>query len=168
MPDATDYTEFHELGEDTTAEREAARTADFNACPILADFIATMLQDLQYTENDQACEDEREAGDTGTIYDLPEPMYQVCKSLCEDFMTANAAAIEEALDLEPGEPGLQYTKHRYMNHERIGSTFYMLYVGHGVSFTDDGDAPCLETMNDYTRNQRGPQFYFDGENVYHC
>lgn len=166
MPDARDYTGFHEVDE-ATLEREAARKVDFRACPILADFIATMLQDLQYTEADQACEEEREEGDTGTIYTLDEPIYQTCKNLCEGFMERNAKAIEEALDLVPGEPGLQYGR-EYMTHERIGSTFYMLLVGHGVSFTDDGDAPCLEAMNADTRAERGAEFYFDGERIYFC
>jgi len=170
MPDARDYTAFHEVDEATT-EREAARNADFRACPILADFIATMLQDLQYREADEACEEEREEGDTGTIYTLDESIYQTCKGLCEGFMERNAESIEQALDLVPGEDGLQYAGqrgYRAMTHERIGSTFYMLLVGHGVSFTDDGDAPCLEAMNADTRAERGAEFYFDGKRVYFC
>jgi len=166
MPDARDYTGFHEVSA-ATREREAARNTDFKACPILADFIATMLQDLQHTEADQACEEEREQGDTGTIYTLDESVYKTCKRLCEEFMTHNATHIDEALDLEPGEPGLQYGRD-YVTYERIGSTFYMQLVGHGVSFTDDGNAPCLEAMNEYASNLYGAQFYFDGENVYYC
>lgn len=154
MPDATFYPGFHDVDE-ATHDREAARKADFKACPILADFIATMLQDLQYSEADQACEDEREEGDTGTIYTLNDSVYETCKALCTEFMANNAESIEQALDLVPGEPGLQYTTHRYMTYERIGSTFYLLYVGHGVSFTDDGDAPCLEALNAATRDNRG-------------
>ena len=160
MLNAQDYTAFHQ-GD------EASRKADFRACPILADFIATMLQDLQYTEADNACEEEREEGDTGTIYTLAEDVYQTCKRLCEEFMVANAEAIEEALDLEPGSDGLRYTAN-YISHERIGSTFYMQLVGHGISFTDDGDAPCLQALNEYVRGLRGAEFYFDGERVYYC
>ncbi len=167
MPDARDYTAFHALDE-ATKKQEADRKADFKACPILADFIATMLQDLQYREADDACEEEREEGDTGTIYTVDESIYQICKTLCEGFMARNAESIEQALDLEPGEPGLQYARGRYMSYERIGSTFYMLLVGHGVSFTDDGDAPCLEAMNADTRADRGAEFYFDGDRVYYC
>jgi len=166
MPNARDYTAFHEVDEATRAQ-EAARKADFQACPILADFIATMLQDLQYSEADAASEEEREEGDTGTIYTLAEPIYQTCKNLCEGFMARNADAIEAALDLVPGEPGLQYGRN-YITHESIGSTFYMLFVGHGVSFTDNGDAPCLEAMNADTRADRGGEFYFDGERIYYC
>lgn len=166
MPDARDYTAFHEVDE-ATHEREAARNADFRACPILADFIATMLQDLQYREADEACEEDREEGDTGTIYTLDDSIYETCKRLCEEFMERNATHIAEALDLEPGSEGLRYTSN-YITHERIGSTFYMLLVGHGVSFTDDGNAPCLEALNADTRCERGAEFYFDGERVYYC
>lgn len=141
---------------------EADRDADFKACPILKGFVATMLQDLQFHEASEACEEGREEGDTGTIYTLDDRIYAICKRLCEEFMTVNAAAIEQALELEPGEEGLQYSRGRYMDHDRIGSTFYLLYVGHGVSFTDDGDAPCLKEMNKNTRDNRGAQFYFDG------
>lgn len=148
-------------------EAEQARNADFNACPILSDFIATMLQDLQFNENDEACTEEREAGDTGTIYTLADDVYQTCKTLCEEFMANNAESIAQALDLVPGDEGLSYTTHRYMNYERIGSTFYLLLVGHGVSFTDDGNAPCLQALNEAVRDNRGAQFYFDGDRVYY-
>lgn len=166
MPDARDYTAFHEVDE-ATAEREAARNADFRACPILADFIATMLQDLQYREADEACEKEREEGDTGTIYTLDESVYQTCKRLCEDFMARNANHIAEALDLEPGSDGLRYTANP-ITYERLGSTFYMALVGHGVGFTDDGNADCLQALQDDARANRGVEFYFDGERVYFC
>jgi hypothetical protein len=170
MPDARYYPGFHALDEGTSAaimEREAARKADFAACPILADFIATMLQDLQYREADEACEEEREQGDTGTIYTLDDSIYATCKRLCEEFMARNAVAITEALDLIPGEPGLQYGRD-YITHESLGSTFYMVLVGHGVGFTDDGDAPCLQALQDDVRLNRGAEFYFDGERVHYC
>lgn len=137
---------------------ETERKADFRACPILADYLATMLQDLQFTESDEACTDEREARDSGTIYELNESDYQRCKADCEAFMVDNAADIESALDLVPGEDGLRSTADRYMTHERIGSTLYMVRVGHGVSFTDDGDADCLQRLNAAARAMA----YFEG------
>jgi hypothetical protein len=160
MPNARDYQGFHKVDE-ATAEREAARKADFKACPILSDFVATMLQDLQYSEMDNACEDEREEGDTGTIYTLADETYQRCKAYCEAFMADNAADIETALELEPGDAGFLYAK-EYMSYERIGSTLYLLAVGHGVSFTDNGDAECLERLNYATRAHR-LEFDFDHE-----
>jgi hypothetical protein len=150
MPDATDYESFKEEG-DESIDREERRNADFKACPILADYLATMLQDLQYREADEACMEGREERDTGTIYTLSESEYQKHKADCERFYSENLADIEAAGDLVPGEDGLQYTQTRYMTPERIGSTFYMLRVGHGIAFTDDGDADCLERLNEATR-----------------
>lgn len=130
---------------------EIARREDFKACPILESYISTLLEDLQFSENDAACEEGREALDTGTIYTLPEAEYQRCKADCIRFYTENLADIEEADELVPGEPGLQYTKWRYMNADRVGSTFYLSHVGHGINFTDDGDAPCLQRLEEATR-----------------
>lgn len=129
-------------------ETEISRNADFSACPILSDYIAAMLQDLQYREMDESCMEEREQRDTGTIYTLREDTYQRCKADCEAFMTENADAIAEALELVPGEDGLRYGR-EYMSYERIGSTFYLSRVGHGISFTDDGtpgEAECLTKL----------------------
>lgn len=147
-------------------ELEAKRNADFRACPILAPFLATMLEDLDLHESEEACIEEREPRDSGTIYTLPDSEYEKCKEMCERFYRDNLADIEAAGELEPGEPGLQYTVDRYMTEERIGSTFYMLLVGHGVSFTDDGNADCLERLNEATRDLghfEGAYFGDDGE-----
>ncbi len=146
---------------------ETARNADFKACPILADYIATMLQDLQFVEMDKACEEEREERDTGTIYTLNEETYAKCKADCEAFYSENHTAIEEALALTPGEEGLRYGRN-YMTYERIGYYFYMERVGHGVSFTDDGtpgEACCLSRLRDAAQAKRGFDAYLgdDGE-----
>lgn len=127
-------------------EIEQQRKADFKACPILQDYIATMLQDLQLSENDDACTENREPRDTGTIYTLPDETYQKCKADCVAFYNANSEAIDQAIDLEPGEPGLQYARGNYMTLERIAHYFYMVRVGHGVNFTDDGDHWSLEHL----------------------
>lgn len=160
MPDATFYPGFHDTY-DASRSQEDARKVDFKACPILADFLATMLQDLQYTEADNACEDEREEGDTGTIYTVSQAVYDRCKAFCEAFMRDNAEAIEEALDLVPGEDGLRYGRNG-ISYERIGSTLYMEVVGHGVSFTDDGDADCLQKLRE-AGNAVRMEFDFDHE-----
>jgi hypothetical protein len=148
-------------------DQERQREEDFRACPILRSYIGTMLQDLQLSEAEEACMEEREERDSGTIYTLPDSEYAKCKSDCVRFYEENKADIEAAGDLVPGEDGLQYTRDRYMDADRIGSTFYMLRVGHGVAFTDDGDAPCLERLNEATRAFRSFDAYFgDDGNVY--
>jgi hypothetical protein len=149
-------------------EAEKKRNEDFRACPILESFLATMLEDLDLHESEEACMEEREPRDSGTIYTLSDSEYEKCKAMCERFYRENLADIEAAGELVPGEDGLQYTTHRYMTEDRVGSTFYMLLVGHGVAFTDDGNADCLERLNEATRtfgHFEGAYFGDDG-NVY--
>jgi hypothetical protein len=162
----SDYEDFKAESCEST---EAQRKADFKACPILADYLATMLQDLDYREADEACEEGREARDSGTIYTLCEKTYQKHKAYCEGFYRENLADIEAATELVPGEDGLQYTKDRYMTPERIGSTLYMVQVGHGVGFCDDGDADCLQRLDAAAKELPHFDWYFgdDGE-VYTC
>ncbi len=142
---------IHESSGERWTEVEKQRNADFRACPILESYLATMLEDLQHSENEEACMEEREPRDCGTIYTLREEEYQSHKADCERFYRENLADIEAAGELVPGEPGLQYTTHRYMTEDRVGSTFYMLRVGHGIAFTDDGNADYLERLNEATR-----------------
>lgn len=138
---------------------ETERKAAFRDCPILKDYLATALQDLDLSESDWACEEEREARDSGTIYDCPDETFLRAKDDCEAFMRDNAAHVEAALDLQPGKEGLRYT-HRYVDYDRIGSTFYLQRVGHGVGFTDDGNAPCLKALEEYSRSHRMEGLYF--------
>lgn len=146
------------LSVDEMAVTEDERKAAFKACPILADYLATALQDLQYSESDEACTDEREARDSGTIYDCPVETFDAARRDCEAFMAANAAHIESALELVPGEDGLRYGR-VYVTYERIGSRFYLQRVGHGVGFTDDGDANCLKAMGEYARSHSCESLY---------
>ena len=139
-------------------DKEQARRADFAECPILEDYLASMLEDIQFSENDHACEEGREPFDTGTVYTLSDSEYEKHKADCFEFYTVNREDIETALDLEPGEDGLQYANGRYMTLERIGYYFYMTRVGHGVTFTDDGDAPCLQRLYEAAQGFGG----FDG------
>lgn len=131
-------------------EQETARNEAFKACPIFKSYLATALEDCQFSENEDACEDEREARDCGTIYDCPQETFDRAQSDCIAFMSANGRWIQRALDLEPGEDGLRYGRDHF-THDRIGYYFYMTRVGHGVGFTDDGDDMALQIMADYSR-----------------
>ena len=128
---------------------EESRRADFRACPILEDYLATMLQDLQLSEADEACTEGREERDTGTIYTLPEEAYQASRRDVVAFYAANRADIEAAGELVPGEEGLRYGRH-YMTPERVGSTLWLARSGSGVSFVDDatpGEPGCLSRLD---------------------
>lgn len=129
-------------------EREESRNAAFRACPILCSFIGTALEDLQLGESDEACTEGREARDSGTVYTLPDSEFEKCKTLCESFMAEHAADIEAAMALEPGSKGLRYSDGRSFDYDRIGLTLYLSAVGHGVTFTDDGNADCLGRLAD--------------------
>jgi hypothetical protein len=144
--------------------RENERNAAFRACPILCGYVSTALQDLQLSEADEACTESREPRDSGTIYTLPDSEFAKARTYCEQFAAEHAADIAAAQELEPGEPGLQYTTHRYMTAERIGSTLYLARVGSGVTFTDDGDAPCLQALAEAARaeHKESPYFGDDG------
>lgn len=64
---------------------------------------------------------------------------------CERFQTVNAALLDAAKELEPKSPGFRYG-HDYLDDERLGQLFWYARNGHGVSFTDDGDADCLKAL----------------------
>lgn len=142
------------------------RPAEFRACPILADFIAVMLQDLQLSES----EDKREARDTGTIYDCPDETFQTCQAYCARFMAECAADIDAIVNPHPGDDGFEYLrKPERMTYDGIGSTLYLASVGHGVTFSDDGNHPALERLSQWARSNRfGEPYIGDDSSVYIC
>jgi len=101
---------------------EAYRNLDFKMWSGLSDYIATALQDLQYSENDQACEDGRVALDVGTIYDIPAETFA---KLRDDY-----AAFHTAAGVDRDEWIAQFGA------ESFGSDFHMTRVGHGVGYWD--------------------------------
>lgn len=139
---------------------EEERKAAFRACPILEDYLAVMLEDVQLTENEEACTEEREARDSGTIYTVPDSIFERARQDCESFMRDNSEAIRQALELVPGEEGLRYANGRYVTLERIGSTLWLARTGTGVTFTDDGNAPCLERLAEAARAMHCESPYF--------
>lgn len=138
---------------------ESERKQAMRDCPILSDYLATALQDLQCTEMDESCEEEREERDSGTIFDCPDETFLRAQRDCTAFMESQKRWIERATDLEPGEDGLRYGT-RGFDMGRIGSTFYLSRVGHGVAFTDDGDDMALQILGDYSRSHRCEGLYF--------
>lgn len=144
------------------SQQEIDRQAAFRACPILADYLATALQDLQLSEA------ERDEFDSGTIYDCSDDVFQWAQSYCERFMTECAADIESALNAHPGDDGFEYVRNpARLTYEGIGGTLYLASVGHGVGFTDDGRAPCLERLDQWARdNQRESLYFGDDGKVY--
>jgi hypothetical protein len=80
-----------------------------------------------------------------TFADLaPETLARIIKD-CTAFQETNAALLEAAQGLPAGSPGLRYASIP-LDDERLGMLFWYARNGHGVAFTDDVDAPCLEAL----------------------
>jgi len=135
--------------------REALRNLLFRACPILQDYLATALADLQLGDAEEG-----EARDSGTVYDCPNDTFERAANDCFAFMAANHQHVEAATELEPGSDGLRYSRGDPMDHDRIGSTFYLSRVGTGVGFTDDGNADCLKALEAYAGEHSTEGLYF--------
>lgn len=140
------------------------RALAFIANPMLADFVSCALQDLQLTENDEACTDGREPRDSGTIDELAPETFDLLRAICDQFRADNFEAIERALEFEPGDENIPYGKH-YITHERLGSTLWLAVTGSGVTFTDDGNAPELEQFAEWARAHRVESLYFGDDEI---
>lgn len=152
------------------SNREAERNSEFNLYPGLSDYIACALQDLQYSESDEACTDGRDARNTGTIYDLHSVTYDKLRDYFVEFLAECAPHIETVTNASPGDDGFQYCRNcERLTHDGIGSTYWLAQCGSGVTFTDDGDSPALQALTDYARLHSVETLYFgDDGKVYSC
>lgn len=105
---------------------EATRKRVFRREPMAREFLSVMLQDLQYTENDEACTAGREARDTGTIYSCPDSTFRAALRYCERFRAYFDRAPRIAAILARCE-------------DQAGSDLYLRMAGHGAGF---GDRNC--------------------------
>lgn len=64
---------------------------------------------------------------------------------CLAFQERYSSAIDDARELVPGGDGFKYG-HEALTEQRLGNLFWYARQGHGVAFTDDGDAPCLKVL----------------------
>ena len=140
------------------------RKAILNASPMLADFVSCALQDLGLSEQDEAFTDERDARDSGTIYRLQDETFDALRLIASRFERECGELIDAALALDPKGVGFEYAR-KPMSLERIGSTLWLAVTGSGVTFTDDGNAACLEQMATWARANSVESLYFgdDGE-----
>lgn len=113
---------------------EQEREAVFKASPMVRGFLATLLEDLQHSESDEACGEGREARDTGTIYDCPDSTFRAVVAECESFVAglAKDSHGRNALDL-----ALDYAPNGY-SLEQAGADLYLERAGHGAGFRDRG------------------------------
>lgn len=113
-------------------ERERNRKAIFHADKMAESFLSVMLQDMQFSENDEATTEEREPRDVGTIWTVPDSTFRACLMECADFRLAisdHLAAVPDGalagLDLDG-----------YGIAEQLGSDLYLERAGHGAGFRD--------------------------------
>lgn len=82
-----------------------------------------------------------------TVADIaPETLARIIAD-CAAFQQANADLLAEASELVPGSEGLRYGRN-VLDGRRLGQLFWYARNGHGISFTDDGNASCLQSLQD--------------------
>lgn len=141
----------------------------------LDSFTQGYIEALFFTDEEQLCEESGRdmpsvavnmttmesrfvGGDSPGFADLaPEALAKIIAD-CERFQTAHAALLDAAKELEPGSPSFRYGRNP-LDDERLGQLFWYARNGHGVSFTDDGDAPCLQALQDACRTFGGVWSY---------
>lgn len=134
---------------------ESERKTAMKDCPILCDYLATALADLQYTEDDESCSDDREARDSGTVYDCPDETFLKALQDCQRFMSDCAAYL--ASDDLPNR--YRQWDSGPINGKTIGSDLYLTRAGHGTGFWEYDAAP----LDNWCERNRISGLYF-GDN----
>lgn len=96
----------------------------------------------QATEDGQA--DGELPGDTGFTDLHPDALARIVAD-CERFQRQHADLLEAAYALEPGSDEFRYAREP-LDAQRAGQLFWYARNGHGVSWTDNGHAECLEKL----------------------
>lgn len=110
-----------------TLDVELTRNVAMQDCPILRGYLSTALQDTQFRENDDACEEERQPHDVGTIYTVSDDIFQRAYRDCTEFLQAARDAISSHIGIAEIEG--------YTN-EQCGADFWLTRNGHGAGFWD--------------------------------
>lgn len=85
-------------------------------------------------------------GDVSFADLAPETLARIIAD-CQRFQTAHAPLLEQAAELEPGSESFRYARNT-LDDRRLGQLFWYARNGHGVAFTDDGNATCLHALQD--------------------
>lgn len=122
-------------------------------------FTQGYIEAMFFTDEEQLCEESgREmpavaidlatmesrfvGGDSPGFGDLaPEALAKAIAN-CSLFQDRQADLLDAARELVPGSPNFRYARNA-LDDTRLGQLFWYARCGHGVSFTDDGDAYCL-------------------------
>lgn len=69
------------------------------------------------------------------------------KADCDKFQRENSRDLRKAKNLIPGRNGLQWRgSFGPLDDRRLGNLFWFSRQGHGIGFTDDGTAACLDRL----------------------
>ena len=112
----------------------------------LSDFAKGYVEAMFFTNGDTGDEREDYLNELG-VERLTRAALADISADCESFWTANESDLHAALELVPGTEGLQYARDP-LDDRRLGHLFWFARQGHGVAFTDDGYADCLERLQE--------------------
>lgn len=101
-----------------------------------------------------------------TFADLSQTAHATIVADCAAFQEKNATLLDMARELVPGDTGLKYARDA-LDDTRLGQLFWYARNGHGVSFLDDGDAPCLDSLQEAARAIGSRDVYFGDDGMVH-
>jgi len=115
----------------------------------LSDFAKGYVEAMFFTNGDTGDERENLLNEWGVARLTHASVAAIARD-CKSFYHANKPELEAAQALEPGGEGLEHGRDS-LDERRLGQLFWYARQGHGVAFTDDGYAPCLEALQDAAR-----------------
>lgn len=101
---------------------------------------------LFFTNGDTGDSDEWSLNRLGTARLTKDSCANIAAT-CRAFQGVAESFIAQALKLEAGGEGLRYAREP-LSAERLGQLFWYARQGHGVTFCDDGDSPCLHRLQE--------------------
>lgn len=132
---------------------EDYRRKEFKRLPGLDAYLSTALQDLQYSENDDACTEEREAQDSGTIYDMPPETFASLRNDYDQFVADAGEDFAEWCDIYGA--------------DSFGSNFHLNRSGHGCGYWDRNAGELGDRLSQLSDKAGNRDFYFgDNGKVY--
>jgi hypothetical protein len=115
----------------------------------LSTFAQGYVEAMFFTNGDTGDERENLLNDWGVERLTKEACADIAKD-CEAFWTANETDLKAAMELEPGSESFRYARYE-LDETRLGHLFWYSRQGHGVGFDDDGNADCLNRLQEAGR-----------------
>lgn len=116
----------------------------------LNDFAKGYVEAMFFTNGDTGDDREDLLNDWG-VERLTKAAVADIAADCAAFEAANRADLDAAQALEAGEEGFLYARES-LNDDRCGNLFWYARQGHGVAWDDDGDAECLDRLQNASQD----------------